>query len=155
MSEADELEAIRERKSERLAALADGDGVVDPSESEDAEDVESAENAADGEYPAAPVHVEGSEHLQSLVDAHGVVLVDFYADWCGPCKMLEPTVEEIAAETDTVVAKVDIDELQTLARDNGVRSVPTLQFYAGGEQVESVVGVQDKEQLTAIIDRVS
>ena len=98
-----------------------------------------------------PIHVESAEHLQELVGDHDVVLVDYYADWCGPCKMLEPTVEEIAEETDAVVAKVDIDELQGLAREKGVRSVPTLEFYAGGEQAERLVGVRDKDELTDIV----
>ena len=100
-----------------------------------------------------PIHVESADHLAELVEDHDVVLVDYYADWCGPCQMLEPTVEEIAAETDAVVAKVDIDELQDLAKDKGIRSVPTLQFYADGEQVEQVIGVQDKDDLLSIIEQ--
>jgi thioredoxin 1 len=99
-----------------------------------------------------PVHVESEEHLQQLVADNDVVLVDFYADWCGPCKMLEPTVAEIAAETDAVVAKVDIDALQTLAKNEGVRSVPTLQFYAGGQKDERFVGVQSKDDLVAHVE---
>jgi len=107
------------------------------------------------EQTTKPVHIESADHLDELVSTNDVVLVDFYADWCGPCKMLAPTVEEIAAETDAVVAKVDIDELQDLAKDNGVRSVPTLQFYAGGEQAERVVGVQNKEDLVAIVEKLA
>ena len=102
-----------------------------------------------------PIHVTSKEHLDELVDEHDVVLVDFYADWCGPCKMLEPTVEEIAAETDAAVLKVDIDELQDLARDAGVRSDPTLQFYAGGEEAKRLIGVQDKDDLLDVIDDLS
>ncbi|ELZ26113.1 thioredoxin [Halogeometricum pallidum JCM 14848] len=107
------------------------------------------------ESKGSPVHVESQDHLEQLVSEHDVVLVDFHADWCGPCKMLEPTVEEIAAETDALVLKVDIDELQELARDEGVRSVPTLQFYQGGEQAKRVIGVQDKDDLLDIIDELS
>jgi thioredoxin 1 len=107
------------------------------------------------ETKGSPVHVESQDHLEQLVSEHDVVLVDFHADWCGPCKMLEPTVEEIAAETDALVLKVDIDELQELARDEGVRSVPTLQFYQGGEQAKRVIGVQDKDDLLDIIEELS
>ncbi|MDS0292947.1 thioredoxin [Halogeometricum luteum] len=107
------------------------------------------------ESKGSPVHVESQDHLEQLVSEHDVVLVDFHADWCGPCKMLEPTVEEIAAETDALVLKVDIDELQELARDEGVRSVPTLQFYQGGEQAKRVIGVQDKDDLLDIIEELS
>jgi thioredoxin 1 len=99
--------------------------------------------------------VKSQDHLDELVADHDVVLVDFHADWCGPCKMLEPTVEEIAAETDAVVLKVDIDELQDLARDAGVRSVPTLQFYADGEQAKRLIGVQDKDTLLDVIAELS
>ena len=102
-----------------------------------------------------PIHVEDESHFEELVESNAVVLVDYYADWCGPCKMLEPTVEEIAAETDAVVLKVDIDELQALAQDRGIRSVPTLEFYANGEQAERLIGVQDKADLVDIIDDLS
>jgi thioredoxin 1 len=101
--------------------------------------------------PGEPIHVKSKAHLDELVAEHDVVLADFHADWCGPCKMLEPTVEEIAAESDAVVVKIDIDELQDLARDAGVRSVPTLQFYAHGEEAKRVIGVQDKDDLLDII----
>ncbi|WP_129116842.1 thioredoxin [Halegenticoccus tardaugens] len=102
-----------------------------------------------------PIHVESADHMEALVAEHDVVLVDYYADWCGPCKMLEPTVESLAAETDAAVLKVDIDELQDLARAEGVRSVPTLQFYADGEEAERVIGVQDEADLAAIVERLS
>jgi thioredoxin 1 len=102
--------------------------------------------------PKEPVHVESADAFEAYVSDGGVYMVDFYADWCGPCKMLEPAVEELAAETAATVLKVDIDELQDLARDQGIRSVPTLQFYAGGEKVEQVIGVQDKDDLKAVID---
>jgi len=101
----------------------------------------------------APIHAESADHLSEIVAREDVVLVDFHADWCGPCKMLEPTVEEIAAETAAAVVKVDIDELQELAAAEGVRSVPTLKFYAGGEQVEELVGVREKGELVDIVER--
>jgi thioredoxin 1 len=110
-----------------------------------------SKSTAEGE----PIHVEDADHLNELVGEHAVVLVDYYADWCGPCKMLEPTVEEIAAETDAVVLKVDIDELQELAQERGIQSVPTLEFYAGGEQAERLIGVQDKANLVEIIEKLS
>ena len=102
-----------------------------------------------------PVHVENESHLDELVADNDVVLVDFYADWCGPCKMLEPTLEEIAAETDAVVAKVDIEELQEFAKAQGIRSVPTLKFFADGEEAKSVIGVQGKDDLVDVIEQLS
>jgi thioredoxin 1 len=102
-----------------------------------------------------PIHVESADHMQELIESHDVLLVDYHADWCGPCKMLEPTVEEIAAETDAVVLKVDIDALQSLAQERGIRSVPTLEFYANGERAERVVGVQQKDDLLKTIRKLS
>jgi thioredoxin 1 len=99
-----------------------------------------------------PVHVNGREALDDVVADGGVVLVDFHAEWCGPCKMLEPVVETLAAETDATVAKVDVDENQALASAYGVRGVPTLVLFADGEQVEEVVGAQPEERLRSLIN---
>ncbi|MGM0606097.1 MAG: thioredoxin [Halobacteriota archaeon] len=96
-----------------------------------------------------PIHVESESEFESLIESNPVVLVDYHADWCGPCKMLEPTVEEIAEEADVAVLKVDIDQLRALAQKQGIRSVPTLQFYSNGELADSVIGVQDKDNLLA------
>lgn len=93
-----------------------------------------------------PIHVDGNAHLKDLIAEHDIVLTDFYADWCGPCQMLEPVVETIAA-----VAKVDVDTNQQLAGSYGVQGHPTLILFANGEQVEEVVGVQGEEQLRSLI----
>ena len=100
-----------------------------------------------------PVYVEGEAHLDAIVDEHDVVLVDFYADWCGPCKMIEPVLEDLARETDAVIAKVDVDAHQGLAGAYGVRGVPTLAFFAHGEQVDQHVGAAPADQLRALIER--
>ncbi|MFB6179517.1 MAG: thioredoxin family protein [Halorientalis sp.] len=126
-SDSDDLDAIREQKKEELKAQLTG-----------------------SDTPESPVHVEGIDHFQDLI-GHGTVLVDFYADWCGPCKMLEPTVEAIAAETDATVAKVDIDQLQGLARQHNVQGVPTLKLFHDGELVKELVGVQDEGTLRNLI----
>ncbi len=134
----DELEEIRQRKLEQLR---NGER-----ETEDSGQSEAA--------PSEPVHVDGAEQFQDVV-AEGVVLVDFYADWCGPCKQLEPIVERVAAGTDATVAKVDIDANQGLAAQFGVRSVPTLLLFAEGEQVEQLVGLQQEPQLRSLIEKYS
>jgi len=102
--------------------------------------------------PDDPLHIDGQTNLETAVSDYDVVLTDFHADWCGPCKMLEPTVESIAAETDAAVAKVDVDANQQLAAEYGVRGVPTLVLFAAGEQVEEVVGVQSEDQLRSLVD---
>jgi len=99
-----------------------------------------------------PLHVDGQSQLDDIVTEHDVVLVDFYADWCGPCQMLEPIVETLAAETGATVAKVDVDANQQLAGAYGVRGVPTLILFADGEQVEEIVGLQGEDQLRALIE---
>ncbi|THE63150.1 thioredoxin [Salinadaptatus halalkaliphilus] len=99
-----------------------------------------------------PIHVEGGDHLEAIVDDHDIVLVDFYADWCGPCKMLEPVLEELARETEGVIAKVDVDEHQQLAGTYGVRGVPTLVLFADGEQVEQHTGALPADRLRDLIE---
>ncbi|WP_460917815.1 thioredoxin [Salinarchaeum chitinilyticum] len=99
-----------------------------------------------------PLHVDGQSQLDDVIAANDVVLTDFYADWCGPCQMLEPTVEALAAETDATVAKVDVDANQPLAAAYGVQGVPTLILFADGEQVEEVVGLQGEDQLRTLIE---
>ncbi|WP_313694900.1 thioredoxin [Halorarum halobium] len=99
-----------------------------------------------------PVHVESREQFEELT-SEGIVLVDYWADWCGPCKMLEPTVEELAAEVeDLLVLKVDVDQHQQLSQEAGVRGIPALQFYADGEEAERLVGVQEKADLLRVVE---
>jgi len=135
----DELEEIRQQKMEELR---NGERGADSDSSAD-------------DSPSEPVHVDGVEAFQDVVNGDGVVLVDFYADWCGPCKQLEPIVESVAAGTDATVAKVDIDANQGLATQYGVRSVPTLLLFADGEAVEQLVGLQQEPQLRSLIERYS
>ncbi|HMB49850.1 thioredoxin [Natronoarchaeum rubrum] len=102
--------------------------------------------------PDEPVHVDGQAELDDAVAEYDVVLADFYADWCGPCQMLEPVVETLAEETDAAVTKIDVDANQQLAGAYGVRGVPTLVLFADGEQAEQVVGVQSEDQLRTLIE---
>ena len=84
------------------------------------------------------------------------VLVDFYADWCGPCKMLGPVLEQVATEVDgkAVIGKVNVDEAPGLAKNFMVRTVPTLFILKDGKPVKSFVGVQDKAKLVKEIESV-
>ena len=78
----------------------------------------------------------------------GLTLVDFYADWCGPCRMMAPILEAVAAErADLTVAKVNVDESAALASRFGVMSIPTLVLLDGGEEVKRIVGARPKDAL--------
>lgn len=138
----DERQRIRERKKRELRQRLEND------------DGSTATDASDGtRSPSEPIAITDRDHLDRIVAEHSVVLVDCYADWCGPCQMLEPTIEALAAESAAAVAKVDVDALPGLAQRLGVRGVPTLLVYAQGELVERTSGVQDRATLESLINR--
>ncbi len=85
------------------------------------------------------------------------VLVDFWAEWCGPCKQLAPRIEELAEEYDGEVkfVKVDVDNNQELAGQFGVRSIPTLMIFQEGEKVERIVGSVPKERIREELEEVA
>lgn len=87
-----------------------------------------------------------------ILNAKGVALVDFYADWCGPCKMVSPIVDEIAEENpDIVVGKVNVDEASALAMQYGVVSIPTLVVFKDGKEAERIIGYRPKEDILDIL----
>ena len=89
-----------------------------------------------------------AENFEATVN-NGVSLVDFWAPWCGPCRMIAPVIDELASEFDEKanICKVNTDEQQDLAVKYGVRSVPTILFMKDGEIVDQVIGAQSKQAL--------
>ena len=104
---------------------------------------------------AKPTNEESFE--RDVLQSDRPVLVDFHAEWCGPCHVIGPIIEEIAQDYAgrVNVRKVDVDENQGLAEQYGVRGIPTLLLFNDGQVHETVVGLQSKTQLAIILDRVA
>ena len=101
--------------------------------------------------PAEPIQLTDADAFEAHV-ADGVVLVDFYADWCGPCQMMEPAIESVANDTDAAVLKVDVDQHQALAGEYGVQGIPTLLVFADGDLANRMVGAQMEDALTSAVE---
>ena len=101
------------------------------------------------------MNVTDSDFQTEVLDYKGLVLVDFWAPWCGPCRMLSPTVEEIAEEKKDVlkVLKMNVDEESATAEKYQIMGIPTLILFKDGEVVETMVGLQTKESLVEVIEK--
>lgn len=130
MSEDEELERLRERRRTRL--------------------IEAATRPV---TPDEPIGIESQRHFGEVLNAYPVVLVDCYADWCGPCTAMEPTIEALARESDAAVATVDVDRHRAIGAEHRVRAVPTLLLFANGRVAERLTGLQDHATLSALVDR--
>jgi thioredoxin 1 len=110
-------------------------------------------------YPAMSdriIHITDASFEDQVLNAEGPVMVDYWAEWCGPCKMIAPILDEIADEYEgkLTVAKLNIDQNQTTPQKYAVRGIPTLMIFKDGEIAGTKVGALSKSQLSAFIDSV-
>ncbi len=97
-------------------------------------------------------YISENQFQAEVMEDKGRVLVDFYADWCGPCKMLGPILEEVASEISNLkIVKINVDEAQSLAQQYGVMSIPTVYLFDGGMKAGKFVGVKSKEDVIDFI----
>jgi len=100
-------------------------------------------------------HVSDTSFQADVIDAQTPVLVDFWAEWCGPCKMIAPVLDEVASTYSgkLKVAKVNVDENREIPAKFGIRGIPTLMLFKDGQLAATKVGAMSKAQLTAFIDQ--
>ena len=100
----------------------------------------------------ALLHLTKENFTQEVMQSDKPVLIDFWASWCGPCRMVGPIIEELANEVkDAKIGKVNVDEEEELANKFGIRNIPTIIVVKGRKEIKRVVGVRSKDELKALL----
>jgi len=102
------------------------------------------------------IEVNDNDFQSEVLDSNIPVLVDFWAPWCGPCRMVTPILEKLSGEYAgrVKICKVNVDHAPQIAGKYGIRAIPTLMIFKGGEMVEQIIGVQPREAIAAKLDAV-
>ena len=108
------------------------------------------------ESAAHPVAVTDKDFADEVLQSDTPVLVDFWAEWCGPCRVLGPVIESLSQEYDgkVKIAKVDVDSSQQVAMQYGIRSIPTVMLFDKGQIVDTIVGVRPKSEYESSLKKV-
>lgn len=103
---------------------------------------------------AQAMHLTDDKFQEEVIQSDKPVLIDFWAAWCGPCRMIAPIVEELSTEYDgkAKICKLDVDNNQQTAMNYGIRSIPTILIFKGGEVVDTIVGAVAKQQIKDKLD---
>lgn len=97
--------------------------------------------------------INEQQYKDEVLNSNGVVLLDFFASWCGPCRMIAPVLEEVEEDNNVKVFKMDVDECQSIPREYGVMSIPTVCIFKDGKFQEKFLGFRQKEDIEEIINK--
>ena len=103
------------------------------------------------------IQIENKEHLEQILSENSAVVMDFYADWCGPCKQLLPVLEKVSNEEkqkDIVFCKINVDQNEDLSKSYNIRSIPALKYVKNNEVIKTTLGVQPVKTIMDCLDEI-